>query len=102
MIKILKYGEVENKDIFDGLDLASEHEKYICEKVFNLPTFIINYPKEIKAFYMKLNQDKKTVAAYDCLVPGIGEVVGGSERESNIDIILNRLKELKISPDKLN
>ena len=92
----------ENKDIFDGLDLGSEHEKYICEKVFNLPTFIINYPKEIKAFYMKLNQDKKTVAAYDCLVPGIGEVVGGSERENNIDIILNRLKELKISPDKLN
>ena len=92
----------ENKNIFDGLDLASEHEKYICEKVFDMPTFIINYPKEIKAFYMKLNQDKKTVAAYDCLVPGIGEVVGGSERESDIDIILMRLKELKISSEKLN
>ncbi len=91
----------ENKDLYFGMDLASEHEKYICEKVYDMPTFIINYPKEIKAFYMKLNNDDKTVAAFDCLVPGIGEVVGGSEREANIEKILIRCKELKINPEKL-
>lgn len=94
--------EFENKDIFFGLDLASEHEKYICEKVFDMPVFLINYPKEIKAFYMKLNDDNKTVAAYDCLVPGIGEVVGGSERENDITKLELRCKELNINPNKLD
>lgn len=91
----------ENKDIFFGLDLGSEHEKFLCEQVFDMPIFLINYPKDIKAFYMKLNSDNETVAAYDCLVPGIGEVVGGSERENDVEKLKVRCKQLSINPEKL-
>ena len=95
--KALKKGVVfEDNNIFWGMDLASEHEKYICEVHFNKPTFVYNYPKEIKAFYMKQNSDNKTVAAVDLLVPGIGELIGGSQREDSYDKLLNRCNELKM------
>lgn len=81
-----------------GIDLQTEHERYITEKLFKKPVFIINYPKDIKAFYMKQNSDGKTVAAMDCLVPGIGEIIGGSQREENYDKLLNRMEELNLNP----
>ena len=86
------------KDRFDapvywGVDLQSEHERYITEEVFGKPVFLTDYPKEIKAFYMRLNDDGKTVAASDLLVPGIGELVGGSQREERIDVLKTRMKE---------
>lgn len=84
-----------------GMDLASEHEKFICENHFNGPTFVYNYPKDIKAFYMFQNEDNKTVAATDLLVPGIGELVGGSQRESSYEKLLNRCNELKMDIDPL-
>ena len=76
----------KNNDKFEykvswGCDLQTEHERYLTEKIFKRPVFVTDYPKEIKAFYMKLNEDGKTVAAMDCLVPGIGEIIGGSQRE---------------------
>lgn len=78
------------------MDLQTEHERYLCEIETKKPTFLFNYPKEIKAFYMKINDDNKTVAACDLLVPGIGELVGGSVRENDYDKIVNRCNELKI------
>ncbi len=77
-----------------GCDLQTEHERYLTEKVFGKPVFVTNYPKEIKAFYMRLNEDGKTVAATDLLVPGIGEIIGGSQREERLDVLQARLKEL--------
>lgn len=88
--------EFEDKNIFWGMDLGSEHERYICEQVYNAPTFVYNYPRDIKAFYMKQNSDNKTVAAVDLLVPGIGELVGGSQREDDYNKLLNRCNELKM------
>jgi len=82
-----------------GSDLQTEHERYLTEKIFKKPVFIINYPKEIKAFYMKQNQDKKTVAAMDLLVPNIGEIIGGSQREENLEVLIARLKELNLNLD---
>ncbi len=82
-----------------GCDLQTEHERYLTEQVFKRPVFVTDYPKDIKAFYMKLNPDGKTVAAMDCLVPGIGEIIGGSQREDNFDILNNRIKELGMNPD---
>ena len=76
-----------------GCDLQTEHERYLTEQHFKRPVFVTNYPKEIKAFYMKLNDDNKTVAAMDCLVPGIGEIIGGSQREDNYDTLLTRMQE---------
>lgn len=76
-----------------GCDLQTEHERYLTEKVFKRPVFLTDYPKEIKAFYMKLNDDGKTVAAMDCLVPGIGEIIGGSQREEKEDVLRKRMKE---------
>jgi len=89
----------ENNDNFDykvywGCDLQTEHERYLTEVIFKRPVFVTDYPKEIKAFYMKLNSDGKTVAAMDCLVPGIGEIIGGSQREDNLDILTARMDEL--------
>ena len=94
----VKLLEVHN-DEFDykvswGVDLQTEHERYLTEKIFKRPVFVTDYPKEIKAFYMKLNPDGKTVAAVDCLVPGIGEIMGGSQREEDDDKLLNRMKGL--------
>ena len=77
-----------------GCDLQTEHERYITEEVFNRPVFVIDYPKDIKAFYMKLNDDNKTVAAMDLLVPGIGELIGGSQREENLEALEKRIEEL--------
>jgi asparaginyl-tRNA synthetase len=77
-----------------GLDLMSEHEKFLCEKVAEGPLFLTDYPKEIKSFYMKQNADGKTVRAMDLLVPRFGEIIGGSEREENLDLLLNRIREL--------
>ena len=92
------------KDRFDapvywGVDLQSEHERYITEEVFKKPVFLTDYPKEIKAFYMRLNDDKKTVAASDLLVPGIGELVGGSQREERMEILEQRMAECGLNKD---
>ena len=94
----------KNNDHFDykvewGCDLQTEHERYLTEQVFKRPVFVTDYPKEIKAFYMRLNDDGKTVAAADCLVPGIGEIIGGSQREERIDVLEARIKELGMNPD---
>jgi asparaginyl-tRNA synthetase len=91
----------ENKNIEWGMDLNSEHEKYLCEQVVKGPLFLIDYPKEIKSFYMKLNADNKTVAACDLLVPHIGELVGGSQREENYDKLIARMEELGMNPEGL-
>lgn len=80
-----------------GIDLQTEHERYITEKVFKKPVFVTDYPKDIKAFYMRLNDDNKTVAAMDLLVPGVGEIVGGSQREERLDVLEKRMKELGMS-----
>ena len=82
-----------------GCDLQTEHERYLTEEVFKRPVFVTDYPKEIKAFYMKLNEDGKTVAAMDCLVPGIGEIIGGSQREDNYDLLQKRLQELNLNEE---
>ncbi|MCM1283039.1 MAG: asparagine--tRNA ligase [Muribaculaceae bacterium] len=80
-----------------GCDLQTEHERYLTEQTFKRPVFVTDYPKEIKAFYMKLNDDGRTVAAVDCLVPGIGEIIGGSQREDDYDKLLARIRELGLS-----
>ena len=77
-----------------GIDLQTEHERFLTEELFKRPVFVTDYPKEIKAFYMRLNDDGRTVAAADCLVPGIGEIIGGSQREERLDVLLKRMKEL--------
>lgn len=81
-----------------GCDLQTEHERYLTEQIFKRPVFVTDYPKEIKAFYMKLNDDKKTVAAMDCLVPGIGEIIGGSQREDDYELLLQRIQENGMNP----
>ena len=80
-----------------GCDLQTEHERYLTEKEFKRPVFVTDYPKEIKAFYMKMNDDNKTVAAMDCLVPGIGEIIGGSQREDDYDKLVARMEELGLN-----
>ncbi len=82
-----------------GSDLQTEHERYLTEVVFKRPVFVTDYPKEIKAFYMKQSEDGKTVAAMDLLVPGIGEIIGGSQREENFDVLMNRINELGLNPE---
>jgi asparaginyl-tRNA synthetase len=77
-----------------GSDLQAEHERYLCEKIFSKPVFVTDYPKDIKPFYMRINDDLKTVAAMDLLLPGIGEIIGGSQREERYDILVNRMTEL--------
>ncbi len=99
-IKILeKHNDEFEYKVSWGCDLQTEHERYLTEKEFGRPVFVTDYPKEIKAFYMKLNPDGKTVAAMDCLVPGIGEIIGGSQREDDYDKLLGRMKELKLNPE---
>lgn len=85
-----------------GVDLQTEHERYLCEKIYKKPVFVMDYPKDIKAFYMKQNPDGKTVAASDLLVPGIGEIIGGSQREENYDKLLTRMKELNMPIENEN
>ncbi len=82
-----------------GVDLAAEHERYLCEEVANGPTFVVNYPKDIKAFYMRANEDGKTVAAMDMLAPGVGELIGGSQREERLDVLDDRIREMNLEPD---
>ncbi|CAL4043322.1 asparagine--tRNA ligase [Buchnera aphidicola] len=91
---LLKSNIKFKKSIFLGVDLSADHERYIVEKYFKKPVIVMNYPKEIKAFYMRLNDDQKTVSAMDLLLPGIGEIIGGSEREERIEILDKRLSEL--------
>jgi len=99
-IEILeKSGEKFEFPVYWGCDLQSEHERYLVEKYFKRPVILIDYPKEIKAFYMKQNDDGKTVRAMDVLFPKIGEIIGGSQREENYDKLLNRVKELNL-PEK--
>ena len=99
-VEILK----KNNDKFDykvdwGSDLQTEHERYLTEQVYKKPVFVTDYPKDIKAFYMRLNDDGKTVAAADCLVPGIGEIIGGSQREERLDVLESRIQELGMKPE---
>ncbi len=82
-----------------GLDLQTEHERYLTEVMFKGPVFVTDYPKDIKSFYMRLNDDGKTVAAADCLVPGVGEIVGGSQREERLELLESRIQELGMNPD---
>ena len=99
-VEILKNsGEQFEYPVEWGIDLQTEHERYLTEKVFKKPIFVTDYPKEIKAFYMRLNDDGKTVAAADCLVPGIGEIIGGSQREERLDMLEARMDELGLNKD---
>ena len=82
-----------------GTDLQTEHERYLTERVFEGPVFVTDYPKDIKAFYMRLNDDGKTVAAVDLLVPGVGEIIGGSQREEREEILRGRMKELGLNEE---
>lgn len=79
-----------------GVDLSSEHERYLCDHVFHKPVILYNYPKDIKAFYMRQNKDQKTVAAFDILAPEVGEIVGGSQREERHDMLEKRIDELHL------
>ena len=107
-IEILKNSPANKKKKFQylvnewGIDLQSEHERYLVEKHFKKPVILINYPKEIKAFYMRQNDDGKTVAAMDILAPGIGEIVGGSQREERLDVLEKRMKEMNIPVEEMN
>ena len=89
--------QFENK-VEWGCDLQTEHERYLTEKLYKKPVFVTDYPKDIKAFYMKLNEDGRTVAAVDCLVPGVGEIMGGSQREDDYDKLLKRMEEMHLDP----
>ena len=106
-IKILKNSKPNKKNKFQfkidkwGVDLQSEHERFLVEKHFKCPLIIFDYPEEIKAFYMRLNENKKTVGAMDVLFPGIGEIIGGSQREERLDILISRMKKLKIDQNEL-
>lgn len=106
-VEILEYASnknpnlFEDKNIFFGMDLASEHERFLCEKIIKGPVFIYNYPKAIKAFYMKQNEDKETVKAADLLVPGIGELIGGSQREDDYQTLKERCEELGMNIEPL-
>eukprot|EP00658_Telonema_sp_P-2_P009821 TRINITY_DN1365_c0_g1_i1.p1 TRINITY_DN1365_c0_g1~~TRINITY_DN1365_c0_g1_i1.p1 ORF type:complete len:570 (-),score=147.54 TRINITY_DN1365_c0_g1_i1:73-1782(-) len=93
--------QFEESNIVWGMDLGSEHERYICEVVYKIPCIVYNYPKEIKAFYMKLNEDQKTVAAMDILVPRVGELIGGSEREYRLSVLEDRIAEQDLDLDCL-
>jgi len=94
---------LQHSDVFEvkpywGMDMGSEHERYLAEVIFKKPILVYNYPKEFKAFYMRLNDDGKTVAAVDCLMPKIGEVVGGSQREERLDVLDKMIDEKKLDP----
>jgi asparaginyl-tRNA synthetase len=97
---------MKNNDNFEypvkwGTDIQTEHERYLSEKIFKRPVFAVNYPKEIKAFYMRMNEDNKTVAAMDLLVPGIGELIGGSQREERLEFLEKRMDEMGVHKDNM-
>tara|TARA_B100000767_G_C19636035_1_gene480445 strand:- start:322 stop:990 length:669 start_codon:yes stop_codon:yes gene_type:complete len=106
-IEILKNSKPNKKNKFQfkidqwGVDLQSEHERYLVEKYFKCPVIIYNYPAKIKAFYMRMNEDQKTVRAMDVLFPDIGEIVGGSQREERLDVLEKRMKEMKLDKNEL-
>ena len=106
-IQILKDSNHNKKKKFQylvedwGVDLQSEHERYLVEKHFKKPVILTDYPKDIKSFYMRLNDDGKTVAAMDILAPGIGEIVGGSQREERMDVLERRMKEMNIPSEEM-
>ncbi len=99
---LLKSGKKFEFPVEWGIDLASEHERYLAEEHFKAPVIVKNYPKDIKAFYMRLNDDGKTVAAMDVLAPGIGEIIGGSQREERLDILDARMREIGIDPEHMD
>jgi asparaginyl-tRNA synthetase len=99
LIKAVAAGHEFEVPVEWGMDMGSEHERYLCEVHFRAPTIVINYPKAIKAFYMRENDDKKTVAAMDVLVPGVGELIGGSQREERHDHLEARMVEAKLDPE---
>ncbi len=96
---LLKSGESFKYPVYWGVDLQTEHERYLTEQVYKKPIFLIDYPKDIKAFYMRLNDDGKTVAAMDLLVPGVGEIIGGSQREERMDVLTARMAELGLKEE---
>ncbi|MGL4687125.1 MAG: asparagine--tRNA ligase [Fusobacteriaceae bacterium] len=96
---LLKSGKKFDYKVQWGIDLQSEHERYLAEEHFKKPVFLIDYPKDIKAFYMKINEDGKTVRAMDLLVPGIGELIGGSQREDNLELLEKRMEEMKLNKE---
>ena len=99
-IEILeKHNDEFEYKVFWGCDLQTEHERFLTEQEFKRPVFVTDYPKEIKAFYMKLNEDGKTVAAMDCLVPGIGEIIGGSQREDKLEVLERRMEEMGLKKE---
>ena len=90
---LMKSGHEFQYPVSWGCDLQTEHERYLTEVIYKKPVFVIDYPKEIKSFYMRMNDDGKTVAAMDLLVPGVGEIIGGSQREERLDVLLSRMEE---------
>ena len=96
---LLKSGADFKYPVEWGIDLQTEHERYLTEQVFKCPIFVTDYPKEIKAFYMRLNDDNKTVAAMDLLVPGVGEIIGGSQREERLDVLLESIDKFGLKPE---
>ena len=96
---LLESGQKFEYPVEWGCDLQTEHERYITEQIFNAPVFVTDYPKEIKAFYMRMNEDGKTVRAMDLLVPGVGEIIGGSQREERYDLLMDRIKECGLNEE---
>ena len=92
-------GQTSKYPVDWGCDLKTEHERYLTEQIYKKPVFVTDYPKEIKSFYMRLNDDGKTVAAMDLLVPGVGEIIGGSQREERVDVLLDRMKECGLNEE---
>ena len=97
---LIKSGQKFEYPVEWGCDLQTEHERYITEQVYNAPVFVTDYPKDIKAFYMRTNEDGKTVRAMDLLVPGVGEIIGGSQREERYDVLMNRIQELGLNEEE--
>lgn len=95
-------GKKFENPLFWGVDMASEHERFLCEELIGKPTIVTNYPKDIKAFYMRQNDDGKTVAAMDILAPGVGEIIGGSQREERYDLLVKRMQEMNVPTDHLD
>lgn len=96
---LIKSGKEFEYPVEWGIDLQTEHERYLTEEIFKKPVFVTDYPKDIKAFYMRLNDDGKTVAACDLLVPGIGEIIGGSQREERLDVLKERMAEMGLKEE---
>ena len=99
---LLKADKQFENEVSWGIDLSTEHERYLTDEVFKAPVFVTDYPKDIKAFYMRLNDDQKTVAAMDLLVPGVGELIGGSQREERLDVLEARMAEMNVPTEELS